>query len=67
MYINPDYTKLELDLIKKLNQERKTKNDELKHGEQGRKYGLYAFGNDKEESKFFWGIRDFELKRIKCQ
>ncbi len=30
VYINPDYTKLELDLVKKLNQERRTKNDELK-------------------------------------
>ena len=67
VYINPDYTKLELDLVKKLNQERKSKNEELENGETGKKFGLHRFGNDSTESKFYWGIRDFELKMIKFQ
>ena len=66
VYINPDLTKHEMDLTKKLNQEKKDLNHKLPHEEDGKKYGLHKFGKDNNESKFFWGIRDFQLTRIKC-
>ena len=67
IYINADFTKTELDLTKSLNEERKNRNSALPHGEGGKKYGFNLFGNDTDPSKFFWGIRDFELIKIKCK
>ena len=65
VYINPDLTKLEIAATKKLNQERKERNDKLPHEESGKKYGLFKFGTDANETKYFWGIRDFQLTKIK--
>ena len=65
VYINPDLTKLELEATKKLNQERKALNDKLPFEEGGKKYGKFKFGTDQSETKFFWGIRDFKLTKIK--
>lgn len=66
IFINPDYTKNEMDLIKSLNAEKKQLNEQLSEEENGKRHGMHKFGKDDAESKFFWGIRDFELKRIKC-
>jgi len=66
IYINPDLTKHEMEITKKLNQERKDLNNNLSHEDGGKKYGMHKFGKDTSESKFFWGIRDFQLTRIKC-
>lgn len=66
VFINPELTKLKMEATKKLKQERKAINDKLPHGETGKKYGMFKFGNDANESKFFWSIRDFNLTRIKC-
>jgi len=67
IFINPDYTKLEMEATKKLNVERNKLNENLPNEENGKKYGLHKFGNDESQSKFFWGIRDFQLTRIKIQ
>jgi hypothetical protein len=67
IFINPDYTKLEMEATKKLNAERNKLNENLPNEENGKKYGLHKFGNDESQSKFFWGIRDFQLTRIKIQ
>ncbi len=33
--------------------------------DQGRKFGLFKFNGESTESKFYWGIRSGNLKRIK--
>lgn len=56
----------QLEENKKLRNDRKNKNDSLSNqDENGLKYGLHKFGNDIVESKFYWGIRNGELKKIK--
>ena len=66
IYINPDLTKMEVEATKKLNEDKKKLNENLPNGTSGKKYGMHTFGRDTNESKFFWGIRDFQLVRIKC-
>jgi hypothetical protein len=65
VFINNDLTNAQLDNEKRLRTERNKKNDELEQmGPNGLKYGLYTF-TDGNESKFYWGIRNGKLKRIK--
>ena len=66
IYINPDLTPAQIASDKKLRKERKELNDKLTlTGEDNLKYGMHKFGTDSIESKFYWGIRNGELKKIK--
>ena len=66
IYINPDLTPAQIASDKKLRKERKELNDKLPHtGEDNLKYGIHKFGNEGIESRFYWGIRNGELKKIK--
>ena len=66
IYINNDLTHAQLELEKKLRKERNEKNSSLPEtGPNNLKYGLHVFGDSGVESKFYWGIRNGELKKIK--
>ena len=64
VYINPDLTKEERISEMKLREERNQLNKNLKYSSTNSKYGLYKF-NDTIEEKFYWGIRNCHLCRIK--
>jgi methionine synthase II (cobalamin-independent) len=64
VYINCDLTNAPLDMEKKLRTERNEKNKNLKFaGENGLRYGKQT-RSDGKESKFYWGVRSGELKKI---
>ena len=67
IYINPDLTTLEAALNKKLRDEFKSKNSKLPHGSENRKYGMHTFQGDENESKYFYGIRNSQITRIKVE
>lgn len=68
VFINRDLTENELAEEKRLRDDRRIKNSELQEtDEQGFKYGWHKFGNDPEQSKFYWGVRNGEVKKIKCR
>ena len=68
VYINKDLTESELAVEKRLRVDRRKKNAELTEtNEIGFKYGWHKFGNDIEESRFYWGVRNGDLKKIKCK
>ena len=65
VFINQDLTQTELAIQIQLRKERNTKNDQLQEMDSnGRKYGLHKFGGQ-IDTKFYWGIRNGEIKRIK--
>jgi hypothetical protein len=65
VYINCDLTNTQLDIEKRLRTERNDKNKSLSYtGPNGLKYGKQTL-SDGSESKFYWGIRSGELKKIK--
>ena len=67
IYINNDITKNEMANQKMLRDDRKNKNEELtEKDDKGRKYGFNKFGEEKESVKFFCGIKDDEVKKLKC-
>jgi hypothetical protein len=64
VYINCDLTNTQLEIEKKLRTERNEKNKNLKFaGENGLRYGKHT-RSDGKESKFYWGVRSGELKKI---
>ena len=64
VYINPDLTESEAALEKSLRNDRNKKNEELPNvDENGLRYGMHKF-NGTAESKFYWGIRNRELRKI---
>ena len=64
VYINPDLTESEAALEKSLRSDRDKKNEELPNvSENGLRYGMHKF-NGAAESKFYWGIRNRELRKI---
>ena len=66
IYINNDLTIAQLDEDKKLRTDRNERNSKLPHaGVNGLKHGLHKFNGDVAESKFYWGIRNKELRKIK--
>jgi cell division protein FtsI/penicillin-binding protein 2 len=65
VFINNDLTTAQLDNEKRLRIERNKKNEALEQtGPNGLKYGLQT-STDGNQFKFYWGIRNGELKRIK--
>lgn len=50
---------------KTLRKRRTVENSKLKYGDGYLKYGLHKFGSDIEESKYDWGVRNRELRKIK--
>ena len=65
VFINQDLTEAEMARDKELRKRRAEENEKLTGGEGRLKWGLHKFGNDAELSKFYWGVRDGELRRIK--
>ena len=65
IFINKDLTNEELTLEKKLRKERSEKNRLLEHSNGNLKYGFYKFNNSDKDEKFYWGIRNGKIKRIK--
>lgn len=66
VYINKDSTKNEMENEKLLRDDRRKRNELLDNTDgKGFKFGYHRFQNDKEVSKFFWGIRIGEIKKIK--
>jgi hypothetical protein len=64
VYINCDLTNAQLDIEKKLRTERNDKNKALEFTGQNGQYGKQKL-RDGSESKFYWGIRSGELRKIK--
>ena len=65
VFINQDLTPTEQALQSQLRKDRNARNSQLTETDpNGRKYGLHKFGG-LNESKFYWGIRSGELRRIK--
>ena len=66
VYINSDLTSAQLEQGKKLRLERNDRNSKLTlTDDRNLKYGLHKFGDDQAESKYYWGIRNGEIKKIK--
>ena len=66
IYINNDYTSAQLEANKKQRLDRNELNAKFTlFGTNGLNYGLHKFGNDEAPSKFFWGIRNNEIRKIK--
>ena len=65
LYIKPDLTKEEQAEDKALREERDKKNKELKFGSDNKKYGLHKFDSKEKEEKFYYGIRNGYVRRIK--
>lgn len=65
VFINLDLTESEMVRDKDLRRRRNEANQKLEHGADNMKYGMFKFSGDEEESKFFWGIRNADLRRIK--
>jgi hypothetical protein len=64
VYINCDLTNVQLEIEKKLRTERNDKNKALEFTGQNGQYGKQKL-RDGSESKFYWGIRSGELRKIK--
>ena len=65
IYINADLTESEAALEKSLRTERDKRNKELpEKGADGLNFGMHKFKGDESEKKFYWGIRNRELKKI---
>lgn len=67
VYIKPDLTKEEQLSEKKNRKDRDELNQQLRYGTGHSKYDLFKFENSGKEEKFYWGIRDDKLKRIKIK
>ena len=65
VYINQDLTEAEQAEDKKLRKERDEKNAILPNIINNKKYGMHKFGDDASESKFYWGIRNGVVRKIK--
>ena len=65
IFINKDLTDEELILEKNFRKERNERNKELEHANGDLKYGYFKFANSNKADKFYWGIRNGELKRIR--
>ena len=60
-----DLTESEMARDKDLRKQRNVKNAELTMGEGHFKYGMTRFGDDEMDSKYYWGIRNGEVRKIK--
>ena len=68
IYINNDLTSAQQDGVKKLRDDRNDRNSRLPHTvPNDLKYGYHNFSGDEEKSKFYWGIRNNVLKKIKAK
>ena len=67
VFINKDLTEAEMVREKDLRKRRIAENLKLEHGDGHFKYGMHKFGSDNVESKYYWGVRDGELRKIKKQ
>ena len=67
IYINQDLTEAEQAEDKKLRKDRDEKNANLPNTNtnNNKKYGMHKFGEDVSESKFYWGIRNGVVRKIK--
>ena len=67
IYINQDLTEAEQAEEKKLRKDRNEKNASLPNTNtnNNKKYGMHKFGEDTTESKFYWGIRNGVVRKIK--
>ena len=66
IFINNELTSAQVEQEKKLTLDRNERNSKLSEiGRNNFKYGVYKFGQDLNDSKFFWGIRNGDLGRIK--
>ena len=65
VYINRDLTQAEMKREKELRVMRNERNEKLPNGTGHKRTGRHKFEGDDEDSDFFWGIRNGELKKIK--
>ena len=65
VFINQDLTESEMVRDRDLRRQRMEANAKLPLGDGNLKYGMSKFGDEQQESKFYWGIRNGELRKIK--